>query len=304
MVIEPWTYGAEHEWADWPLDRELPKGFGIDTKDCTIVNSNGIANDPKGKLYRFGGEINTPPTQTIEDQVGILTHLKELYPEAKVNYRSNLHLHIRIPGLIEDLESLKILQKNIHTWMPEAFDVIEPIPEPERIRFRTDEEYKGARRRYRRRCVSHHTLLTEKRLQHQLEAQTIEEFFEREVPRSKKDKPLWHCQPRLCVNLRQLKETDTIEFRHWPGTMDEEQLRNAFEWCYEFITLALFNQDREEFYILLNEYEGRNLPKFPAYEHWMEERYRRTCHDGTLTKEQIKQNIEEILNETVSPMPR
>ena len=41
-------------------------------KDNTIVNSNGVANDPLGKLCKYGGEINTKPTSTVEEQVEII----------------------------------------------------------------------------------------------------------------------------------------------------------------------------------------------------------------------------------------
>ena len=37
------------------------------------------------------------------------------------------------------------------------------------------------------------------------------------------------------------------------------------------------------------------MPRFPRYEHWMENRYRATCHDGTLFKENIERNIKLIL---------
>ena len=66
------TYGAEFEFADIRRDVELPKGATWNTKDYSIVSSTGIANDPKGKLYNLGGEINTVPTDNIEEQVEIL----------------------------------------------------------------------------------------------------------------------------------------------------------------------------------------------------------------------------------------
>ena len=125
-----WSWGCEHELADIPRDRPLPKGYGWDVKDITIVNSNGIANDPKGELYKFGGEINTPPTDTVGGQVECLSTIKELFPEAKVNYRSNLHVHIRVPGLKGDLEALKQVHRYVHEHMPKLLPIIEPLPKP------------------------------------------------------------------------------------------------------------------------------------------------------------------------------
>ncbi len=285
------TYGCEHEWADFPLKVDLPQGCLHNTKDHTIVNSNGIANDPSGKLYHYGGEINTPPTDSIGGQVEILESLLDRIPMAKVNYRSNLHIHIRVPGLRNDLILLKRVQKYIHTNMPQALKIIEPIPRPSRWESSTHEEFEGAMRRYKRRCVSHHTLLTNKRLTHQLGAKTCDEFFKREVPHAGDGRILWHLQPRLCVSLRQMLETDTIEFRHWPGTINSDELLACFEWCRRFIVAAM---DDVAVQNLLAWAKRQEFPKFLDYVHWMELRYRATVHDGTLTKDQISNNIAAI----------
>lgn len=283
------SYGAEHEWADHPLDREPPPGFGRDVKDITIVNSNGIANDPKGKAYRFGGEFNTPPTDSIEGQVGCLEQLRETYPEATINYRSNLHLHVRVPGLKEDLQALKLFQAHIHEHLPEVLaNVIEPIPAPmvmfdavpKDSLYSGTEWLEGAKRRFRRRRVSHQCFLTEKRLALQAQATTVERWFELEVPQSEAGKPLWHLQPRLCVSLRQLLQTDTIEFRHFPGTMSSNQLRVALNWVHDYTMHALEGLSIKH---LAMSYEGFNLPRFLPYHHDVECGYRATVHDGTVT---------------------
>jgi hypothetical protein len=288
------TYGAEHEWADWPLDRALPKGFKRDERDITIVNSNGVANDPTGRLWRFGGEINTPPTDTTRGQADILQALLLRYPEAVVNYRSNLHIHIRVPGLRENLPALKRVQAHIHRWMPVLLPVLEPeLSERPAARVgETSEEYIGAVRRWRRRRVSHGTLLKAQRVEGQLAAQTIEEFFEREVPRSSWGKPMWHAQPRICVNLRQLRETDTVEFRHFPGTLYADQMQICQEWCEAYLMRALDGEDCSD---IKTQYAGL-FQSFPAYSHWHERRYRATVHDGTLTREQIAVNIQQIVD--------
>ena len=290
-----WTFGCEHEWADWPLARPLPENYGRDMRDHTIVNSNGIANDPKGRLYGFGGEINTPPTDTPEGQVDCLEELKTLLPEATINYRSNLHIHIRVPGLREELDVLKDLQRWIHATMPKVFRVVEPLPRPEEQYMHDPAVYKGELRRWRRRRVSHQTLLTGKRLKRQLAAPDLTSFFEWEVPESK-GRPMWHFQPRLCVNIRQLLETDTIEFRHFPGTLNSDEMFTAVNWCREYLLAGLLG--RSDLKTLLSKYEGMDFPPFPDYDHVMECRYRATCHDGSVKKEDIAANIKAILEGT------
>lgn len=294
VSMRGWTYGAEHELADWPLSTPLPAGYKRDVRDFTIVNSNGIANDPTGRLYGYGGEINTPPTDSEEGQVQCLQEIKALLPMAKVNYRSNLHVHIRAPGLGQDLETLKRVQRYIHENMRKVLRHIQQLPKPTAQEHPDREELEGAWRRWRRRRVSHQTLLTSKRLAHQLEAPTLEEFYAREVPRTQEGRPLWHLQPRLCVNLRQHKETDTVEFRHFAGTLDEGELRTCVSWCNDFLHHAIMNLPIED---LLEAYDPRYFPTFPKYDHRLEVRYRQTVHDGSLRPEQIAANIRRILEE-------
>lgn len=296
--IDSWTYGAEHELADWPLgafDRLAPLGFTRDTHDITIVNSNGIANDPSGRYYEFGGEICTPPSKDLDGQLSALAMIKDHLPSATVNYRSNLHIHIRVPGLGERLDLLKQVQEFIHYWMPKLLPIVEPLERPTAEEFPDEEELAGALRRWRRRRVSHQTLLTNKRLSGQVKAQSVEEFFELEVPKSRAGKPLWHCQPRLCVNLRQILQTDTVEFRHFPGTLKYEELQAALQWCQWFMFRAVHGMDISS--VDINTMAAAPHPKFMRYDHDLETKYRMTVHDGTVPKDQIRENINKILED-------
>lgn len=303
-----WTYGAEHEWGDIWRHISLPRGFKWDERDCTIVNSNGIANDPKGKLYAYGGEINTPPTGTIEAQVDHLSYLKEwwgdseLSPAPVVNYRSNLHCHIRVPGLSDDLIALKRFALYNAHWLPIVLPIIEPIPQPNMSDYLKPGEYRGALRRYKRRKRSHHTVLPPSRLFAQQGAATVAEFLAREVPISGSGAIMWHAQPRAAVNLRQLRETDTIEFRHFPGTLAEKELQHCFEWCQHYTLCALgtwvLPADVDPYQEFYPESVARALGRFPRFEpynHRQELLYAATCHDGSLRKCQIERNIAAIL---------
>jgi hypothetical protein len=121
-----------------------------------------------------------------------------------------------------------------------------------------------------------------------------EVFFEAEVPWGG-GRPRWHLQSRTAVNLRQLLQTNTIEFRHFPGTLDPNELKTCLLWCKQFLICALEDSDIKT---LLDWARHNKFPTFPLYEHDLEIKYRATTHDGSLTKDQIKQNIDRILNGT------
>ncbi len=297
------SHGCEHELADYDarLIKTLLPEFGRDVKDITIVNSNGIANDPSLKLYPYGGEINTFPTSDIIGQCKQLSLIKGTFPTAAINYRSNLHWHICVPSLKEDLYFLKRFAQFNWEWLSRMLPIIEPIPIPSLPKDHVG--YKGEIRRQRRRKRSHHTILSKSRLEKQLLAETTQQFFEAEVPHSKAGQPLWHAQSRAAVNLRQLLQTNTIEFRHFPGTLECDKLAMVGKWCTCYVECALGDwshpADRNPLRHFL--YAGgdlKMLPTFPLYDHSLEIRYRATCHDGTLSKECIAENIEAILKGT------
>ena len=294
--MKGWTFGAELEYGDLNRGKVLPKGCKWDERDYTMVNSNGVAVDPTGRSYPFGGEINTRPTDSVGDQVQLFTDIMKRYPEAACNYRSNLHIHIRVPGLRDDLASLKRIQSYIDTELRWYIDTLEPIPEPSAEDYVTEEELVGARKRYNRRRISHHTFIPSMRVVKQMQAKTLDEFLEAEVPRTKEDnKPMWHAQPRACVNLRQLRETDTIEFRHFPGTLRWMEFSCALVWCERFLEAALGDQPKlVELGTELTEVIT-GLPQFQPYVHWMELRYKATVHDGTWKPAQIKEHMDYIL---------
>lgn len=234
-------------------------------------------------MYPYGGEFNTPPTDTPHGQAAKLLEILELHPNCTINHRSNLHIHVRVPGLKGSLAHLKAVQLYIHSQLPAVLPLLEPIPKG---------TTPAERRRARRRKVSHQTFLTDNRLKHQLAAKTVKEFFEREVPQSKEGKALWHAQPRVCVNLRQLLQTDTVEFRHFPGTLNIKLLDSCVAWCQDFLLQALLG---EPLTYLWEKYSCTAFPVFPEFDFEREVGYQATAMNNGLPKEQVVANINLIL---------
>lgn len=280
-----WSYGAEHELADWDSRKGLPKGYAR-APDYTIVNSNGIAAQPDAKLYPYGGEVNTPPTLRIIEQVECINIIRDMHPDATINYRSNLHVHIRVPGLKDSLDLLKKIQRAIHIELPLCIDLIEPISKGT-----TPAERKREKRCY----VSHHTFLSNERVAKQVcDTETVKEFFEAEVPKDKSGRVLWHLQPRVCVNLRQLLQTDTVEFRHFPGTLDENELLTAILWCRDFLIYAIEGKSIKKLAEAYTRTDALLLPRFSLFQEALEIGYQATCTHGEFTKQEIRENIKAI----------
>lgn len=288
---EGWTYGAEHELADWDSHAAMPTGGFQRAPDHTVVNSNGVAAQPNNSVYRWGGEINTPPTEDPAGQARWLQIIKTHYAvhAPRVNHRSNLHVHVRVPGLKDNLRLLKQMQRYIHEHLPGMLPLVQEIPPGT-----TPAECKRAKRRK----VSHQTFLTESRLAHQLKAITLKDFFEREVPRSKAGAVMWHAQPRVCVNLRQLLQTNTVEFRHFAGTLDEGELLTCVNWCRDFLLAAFTDRPAHELYCWweaeLTEKYTAPFPVFPEFNEVREIGYQATASNIGVPREEILANIKAI----------
>lgn len=289
---QAWTVGCEFELSDWNcLADSLPMGCSR-SPDYTIVNSNGIAAQPNVEHYAYGGEVNTPPSREPIEQCNILRSIlartKNTGPQATVNYRSNLHVHVRVPGLNNDLRLLKQVQRYIHDELPAIISLVEPLELPAR----PGAPEQAVKKRLRRMRVSHQTFLTPQRLKHQLAAKTVREFFEREVPMSKAGRVMWHAQPRLCVGLRQLLQTDTVEFRHFPGTIDPTALHTAIDWCWHFMRAAI---GLKSLATVWQQFRGRQFPRFLPFDYQLETGYQATAAHNGLSRKEIERNINLIL---------
>jgi hypothetical protein len=271
------TYGVELEYGDSYRFNELPIGAKWNDKDNTCVSTTGIANDPLGLLYKYGGEINTKPTNTIQEQIDHIAEINAmLKPTPIVNYRSNLHIHVRVPGLKDDLESCKKLLRYIDEFQQLAFDIVETIPVPSKSML-APEVYEWELKRMKRRHKSHQYKLPASRVNAMLNAKTTQEFYEEHAPLTEKGR-MWFFSPRAGINLRQMwEETNTIEFRHFPGTLDMTEMQSCISWCREFLDAALNTEKTPTDIFWETSYK---FPKFQPYEFETEQIYQWTNFDA------------------------
>ena len=181
-------------------------------------------------------------------------------------------MHVRVPGLSEDLESLKRLLAYIDTNQVAIYEAIEPIPVPVRGDYPSEEAYEGALKRYKRRKVSHQYKVPAARVAEAMEATTVRQFFDAHSKLQANGKRAYGLTTRAGINLLQLQETDTVEFRHFTNTLDVGELSCCFMWVANFIEGALDNASVPE---LLAAYPYE-FPSFMLYNHAMEVGYEYT----------------------------
>lgn len=275
------TVGCELEWADVDRHAEIPSHLGTwATEDYSIVNSDGHANCPSGATWRWGGEINTVPTETAAGQAEICRQLAEwAQPKPIINWKCNLHVHVRpasFVALMQDLSYLKRFASYLRAAERFVYSTIEVVPRPTQEEYPDLEHYRGAMRRYRRRLISHQHSLSDARWTEIMAASTHEEFLRGHASPTQTGGRAWHLAPRPGMNLRSLWKHGTVEFRHFPGTADPEEVESACSWCLALVEAAEY----DEAYGPVRIYESRfwRFPTFRPYDHEQWLGFERTKH--------------------------
>jgi len=269
MKYDPrtFTWGFEIEWGDINRKLKIPKHLGKwEHSEFDIVNLygkyRGQAADPLGINPPVGGEINTVPTKTWQKQV---EHIFEIYdffvrngdnPSAGcVNHG---HIHVHIPGLINDIVSLKKLikyiQKNQQTTIDHCYQFQE-LPGVENI----SPIYVSAKQYFKYDCgfgmpddmcnniINLANNFDEFIMLHnpyyRFEKQNIKIESKYESYKSQKDNFLNRLgtpiNPRYAINTLSLKYNKTIEFRCFRSSINRKEVSDSFKFVENFLDCAL-----------------------------------------------------------------
>ncbi len=253
------TWGYELEVGDVSRDLDLGELGSWATSETDIVNLKPpyrhIAADPLGLEPPMGGEINTRPTKTIDGQIqrikDILQLVRDNGEEATISHCVNeIHVHVHVPGLIDDIDALKRLTKYIQD---NQWTVIEKCVQYEEHPLM--KETKTARRyckwdmgRYMPdwMCENIYNMAT-----------NFEEFYV--IQCCGKDGVSRRMPFRYAINTYCLKHMETIEFRCFRASLDFDEIRDCMQFVNDFVNAALNNGPSAEELIEENQY------KFPPF---------------------------------------
>lgn len=241
MKYDPttFTYGYEIEWGD--IDRKFPVPVELGSWEyceTDIVNLRepyrGLGSDPKGLNPPVGGEINTMPTKTWQEQVDNIIKLKELFTEHGTPPTSGVvnhgHLHIHVPGLTEDIEALKRLMAYIKVNQHVTIQALHQFRiEPGMEKTKTAKTYlrhDGGR-------IAPDWLLDN--------LATLPVDFEDwlRIHCCGKDAKVRSRPFRYGIHTYALKNSRTVEFRCFRSTTERHELEDCFDFCTQFMEAAL-----------------------------------------------------------------
>jgi len=267
------TWGYEIEWGDINRNIKIPEELGSwEYAETDIININEpykyIACDPLGLEPKFGGEINTKPTKSWNQQITNIFKLHDIFlkegnkPTAGcVNHG---HLHVHIPGLKDNIECLKKLIKYIKQYQKLIVDVCYQYydyPNIKKHKGKMYLKYDGGRLMPDYMCDNIINLATD-----------FDSFIKLHC--AGKDGISMGRPFRYAINTYCLKHTNTIEFRCFRSTIKKEEIIDQFKFVEKFLECAFFtNQPIHEIF-QANDYK---FPKFyfdeKEFSGWIKTKY-------------------------------
>jgi hypothetical protein len=233
------TWGMEIEWGDVNRELEIPIHLGSwEHAETDIINLNepykNVCCDPLGIEPPFGGEINTKPTKTWQEQVDRYYELEQFFidngNQPTVCTTSHTHIHCYVPGLKGDVDSLKRLTKYIKENQQVAIDRAYGFYEPSNMKLAKNAKmymkFDGGRPMPDYMCNNIINLATD-----------FDHFIK--LHAAGKDGVSMGRPFRYAVNMYSMKHIGTVEFRLFRSTLDKKQIESCFRFVNDFMDAAL-----------------------------------------------------------------
>jgi hypothetical protein len=236
---ETFTYGAEIEWGDIDRRRQVPVHLGAwEYAETDIVNIHDpypfVACDPLGLEPPMGGEINTKPTKTWQEQVDRILEIHDLFTAAgdkpSTSCVNHGHIHVFIPGLKDDVAALKRLIAYIKDNQNDTIEACYQFHETSEMKqvpgAKMYLKFDGGREMPHYMCDNIVNLATD-----------FNHFIK--LHAAGKDGVSMGRPFRYAINTYCMKHTGTIEFRCFRSTTKREELESQFRFAEKFIDAAL-----------------------------------------------------------------
>ena len=142
-LFEGTTFGMEYE--SGALDRHLPlpEGTVYCKREDYPITPSGLFCDRTLKLNMFGGELQLKPenseAELLSSITSLLGYLIPGYLKDKVAGTNGLHMHVRIPKLLERPDLLKRMILWSRQWEPQFLDNITKKRNPPNLNALSDE---------------------------------------------------------------------------------------------------------------------------------------------------------------------
>ena len=236
---EDFTWGYEIEWGDIDRRLDVPENLGKwEYSETDVINMNEpykyVACDPQGIEPPFGGEINTVPSNTWEEQVDIIMGIKKFFVSngnsPTASSISHGHIHCFVPGLKDDVESLKKLIAYIEKNQSMTVQSVGGFTD-----YADMKKHKGAKMYLKQ---DGGRQMPEYMSQNIINLATDFDSFIK-LHAAGKDGVSMGRPFRYAINTYCMKHTGTIGFRCFRSSVNKEEIEAQFKFVEAFIDSAL-----------------------------------------------------------------
>lgn len=234
------TFGYELELGDVLKSRNLPNHFGTwEWAERDIVNVyppyRGVASDPLGENPPVGGEINVHPARSPEELADLISEIINWFhcqgDNVSAGPVNHGHVHVRVPGLRDDLPRLKRLTQYIRDNQQTAIWAIYNFQDhaamSEAPGLRTYLKWDGGRPMPNWMCDNILNM-----------ARNFDDFIRIQCCGKNgigRGRPF-----RYAVNTYCLKHTDTIEFRLFRASLSHREIFDSIRFVEDFMIAAQY----------------------------------------------------------------
>lgn len=249
-----YSYGLELELVNNDSRKGLPKGFSqFSDQESDLCNSvgkfRGLCNDPTRKFVPITAELNSTPTDDYKLQSEYVKNAVEFYPEATINCRIDLHLHIGHPRFKTDLDLLKKLvtyfYHNTELWNDLMYHTF-VLPDEYSVHMDA-RSFQNTNRK----------TMPEWRYNQIMSSNSIEEFLLNHQ-KDTSGKVNTRMTTRYPFNMFAIKDHGTIECRAFWPTLDSNEINARFELITRIVDTVVSN---------------RNTPLQVLVKEWLEDGY-------------------------------
>lgn len=252
------TWGAEFDVMNADRRAELPPGNSWNPHEPDGWTDAGICIDNTGTINMFGAEINTRVCDSSDELYDCMMEIAHaVIPHDPIRLPDPphaIHVHVRIPALLESPDLLRHLlvygekwdeqlQAHIFRGFEPSEDLICSYPERASMDNWARVTRVARTRGYQPDAINRALLCKSNDVKEIVKALHIN-WRDMKCDFRPDGVPLWSIEEgapmvRPCYNYGHLLTTETVEFRAFIATVDPKRLRNIVEYPQKYLTAAL-----------------------------------------------------------------
>jgi len=235
------TFGMEFDCGDYDRRIPLPPPHTYCPDEVASVSKAGIGADPSIRYNLYGGEVQFAPQATEEALLKEVLHVNSTCLRGDLFFPGTIHMHLRIPRLLERPDLIKKLVMWTQNWWPFFGPAVFKSTDGESNQGSYNDWLIPCTWECKNLVYPEHSIV--RMLNPEVDTPAKIALALHNNPKDWKNE--WHKQnpigtvKRPAINFGHLAINETIEFRVFMATTNVEMLKNIIAFPLDYIRVAL-----------------------------------------------------------------